>query len=231
MRIASWFAAMSAVLVVFVLAAVQPAPSFAGSESRRTVVLSLVDLDCASCWMEIEPKLKKVKGVKKLSFDRNTVEATVEVERSVEDAALLAAVRSAGFVAIVGPGHGAWLPQEGFPKDADVRLVTNRGEDVADLGTLAVPGKVTVVDFFAPWCGPCRAVAKHLSERLENESELAVRQINIVDWDTPVAKHHLKGISGIPYVVVLGKDGKKVAAIQGLELAKLDQAIAKGGVE
>ncbi len=229
MRIASWFAAVSAALVI--IAVVTTPPAFAGSDSRRTVVLSLQGLDCASCFMEIEPKLKKVKGVKKVAFDRNTVEATLEVERNVADKALVAAVEKAGFKAVVGAGQGAWMPQEGFPEGADVMLVTDRGEDVADLATLAVPGKVTVVDFYAPWCGPCRTLAKHLSVRMESEKDLAVRKINIVDWETPVAKHYLKGVSGIPYVVVLGKDGKKVAAIQGLELEELDQAIAKGGVE
>lgn len=232
MRIASWFAAVSAVLVISILAAVQPAPAFAGSDSRRSVVLSLQGLDCQSCWMgDIEPKFKKMKGVKKVSFDRNTVEATFEVDKSVQDAQLVAVVEKAGFKAIVGAGHGAWMPQAEFPEGADVQLVTNRGDDVADLGTLAVADKVTVVEFYAPWCGQCRVLGKHLSERVTTEDEIAVRRINVVDWETPIAKHYLKGISGLPYVVVLGKDGKKVAAIQGLALAKVDQAIAKGGVD
>ncbi|MGH7724886.1 MAG: thioredoxin domain-containing protein [Candidatus Eiseniibacteriota bacterium] len=208
------------------------APAHAASDLKsgeRAVVFSLTGLDCSSCFDEVLAEWKKVKGFKKATFDRRTVEATVVAEQAVGNETLVAAVERAGFKAYEGPGKGAWLPPEGFPDGSDVTVASKKGEDVGELASLAVPGKVTVVDFYADWCGPCRAVDRHMAGVLESRKDVAVRKLNIVDWDTPVAKKHLKGVSGIPYVVVFGKDGKRVSTIQGLKTSKLDEAIAKGG--
>jgi hypothetical protein len=43
-----------------------------------------------------------------------------------------------------------------------------------------------------------------------------------------VAERYLERVSGLPYVLVYGTDGKKVAAIQGLDLERLRRAIDKG---
>ncbi len=41
---------------------------------------------------------------------------------------------------------------------ADLQEISAAGEDVPDLGAHAVKGKVTVFDFYAVWCAPCRQV-------------------------------------------------------------------------
>ena len=215
--------------VTFALAAlgtVSLPASHAGTD--RTVVLSLQGLDCASCFGPIEAQLKKVKGTKRVSFDTRTVEATVQVKSSVPTSTLIAAVQRAGpFRAVEGPGQGRWLPPQGFPQASDVTIVSERGEDVPDLDALAVPGKFTVVDFYADWCGPCRLIDKHMAEILATRRDLALRKINIVDWKTPVAKRHLRRIGAIPYVLVYDPAGRRVTEIRGLQLRALDQAIAQ----
>lgn len=201
-----------------------PAPSAA---DEREIVLSLQGLDCASCYDGIADELGRVKGVRGSKFDRRTVEATVRVAADVPDDSLIAAVVRAGFTAKLGPGHGRWLPLEGFGEGADAAISVQAGEDLPELSSILVPGKVTVVDFYADWCGPCRQVDRHMKDVLAARPDVALRKVNIVDWDTPVAKRHLKGVSGIPYLVVFDAAGKKVGTIHGLRLDKLDAAIAK----
>ena len=64
-----------------------------------------------------------------------------------------------------------------------------------------------LLDFFATWCGPCKAISKPLEEISEEfKDKLIVGKINIDDNpNTPVKM----GCRGIP-LLILFKDGKAV---------------------
>jgi thiol-disulfide isomerase/thioredoxin len=122
------------------------------------------------------------------------------------------------------------LTFEAFPQlksGADVATVSKAGEDLADLKAAAAAGKVTVFDFYADWCAGCREIDLHMYKLLNARDDVALRKVNVVDWDTPVAKRHLQGVAGLPYVVVYSRSGAEVARIQGVKLEELDKAIAE----
>lgn len=120
-------------------------------------------------------------------------------------------------------------PLPPLPANADLKELSKEGEDVPSLDAHIVPGKVTLFDFYAVWCAPCRKIDAHVFALLGKRSDLALRKLNVVSWDTPLAERYLKNISDLPYVVVYGKNGKRVAAVAGFDLEELDRAIAKAG--
>lgn len=191
------------------------------------VVLSLEGITCQTCGGTVTDVLKQVPGVADVRFDKQKVEVAVHFDAAVTlPGDLVRRIRQAGFVARVGAGHGSYAPAEAFADGADVRFINQEGADV-DIQAHRVAGKVTVVDFGAKWCGPCRDVDKSMAALLSTTSDVAVRKVDVQDWDAPVARHYLRDVSGLPYVVVFAKDGKQVDAIAGLDLARLQGAIAK----
>jgi thiol-disulfide isomerase/thioredoxin len=116
-------------------------------------------------------------------------------------------------------------PVPPLPEGADVTEISHQGEDVPSLEAHAVKGKVTLFDFYAVWCAPCRKIDVHVAQILGKRQDLAVRKLNVVSWETPLARRHLRDISNLPYVLVYGKDGRRVAAVSGLDLPALDRAI------
>lgn len=121
------------------------------------------------------------------------------------------------------------VPPPAPPAGADFARLVDAGQDVPSLAPHAVRGKVTIFDFYADWCGPCRHVDEHVFDLLKTRADLAYRKLDIVSWDTPLAKHYLANVPSLPFVVVYGKDGKPAARISGLKLDALDRAIAAGG--
>lgn len=204
--------------VCFLLLAVAPA------RADRVQVYSIQGADCATCGEKIRTALKKAKGVKKTEFDIHKVELTVEMEDGVSDSVVLDAAQKVGLRAIVGAGQGAYLPKETYPAGADVLELNKEGESVGPLDALRVAGKFTVFDVYADWCGPCRDVDKRLREIVSKRADVAVRKLNVVDFDSPLAKD--LNLEMLPYVVVYTPEGKKTE-IRGAELGQIDKALKK----
>ncbi len=199
----------------------------------KTTVVSFVDLDCSDCGDDMARALIQADGVKKTAFDARKAELRVVAEESVDVFALAQAKKpqDEGWRLVPGAGKGTYLPWEKASQGSDVKEVATDGQDVPDLATHLAPGKVTIVDFSAKWCEPCRELDKHVLEMVAKRADVAYRKLDVGDWDTPLAKRYLTGVKLLPHVLVFDGAGKQVAAISGLDTARLDAVVneAAGG--
>ena len=92
--------------------------------------------------------------------------------------------------------------------------LVNLNQESFEKVTSAASGKTVLIDFWAPWCGPCKALTPVLEElSVEIPDEVDIYKVN-VDENTDLAQQN--GVQSIPTILVY-KSGNLSQTIVGLK--------------
>ena len=72
-------------------------------------------------------------------------------------------------------------------------------------------GDPVLVDFWAPWCGPCRVIAPHLEELAGERDDLRIVKLNVDDNPETAAAYNVMSIP----TMLLFKHGEVAHQIVG----------------
>ena len=73
--------------------------------------------------------------------------------------------------------------------------------------------KPVLVDFWAPWCGPCRIIAPHLEELSAEREDLRVVKLNVDENQQTAVKYEVLSIP----TMILFKQGNVVKKLIGAQ--------------
>src|SRR5712691_11254962 len=198
---------MRKILFAFLLAS----PLYASELSFK-----VVGIDCAACAKPVVNAISSVSGVKNVRLDWRKATAQVEVPDGFDRGQIRTALNNAGFEAVF-PGEQANgispLPPE-VVKTLDI--VAYPGTSKLEINSILATGKVTIVDFYADWCGPCHVLEARLQHLMQGRKNLAMRRVNIGKWDNDAAKQATElRAEALPYIRVYDANGEFVTAVTG----------------
>jgi thiol-disulfide isomerase/thioredoxin len=118
-------------------------------------------------------------------------------------------------------------PPEPPPSRADVKALVTEGEDLASLEPHLAAGKFTIFDFHADWCPPCRKVDEYLFAEMKKRGDIAIRKLNVVSWDSPIAERWLRDVPELPLLIVFDPAGKRLGQVHGARFSELARLLER----
>ncbi len=195
-----------------------PASDTEGAEARAGEwQFTVLGMSCKSCTKSVAKALKKgLPGIRSVSVEFSTKQARFIARQPVTKEQVRASLASLGFE-LRFPDDPAPLPRLPAELRAELDIKTvSRGEAISIEENLA-PGKYTIFDYVADWCGPCHLLTPKLERLVAENDRVALRIVDISDWESPAGKQATREfeIPGLPYVRVYRPDGSALGQVHG----------------
>jgi thiol-disulfide isomerase/thioredoxin len=152
--------------------------------------------------------LNTIPGVRNAKVETGGRHRSVEVDGADREAH--AACATSAEAEFREPRKGLQPLPEEVRRTLDIASASEGPE--IELAKVLVPGKVTLIDYWASWCGPCHLLDARLQRLARAQPKLAVRRVNVAKFENPAGKQAVREfrMRAIPYVRVYDARGRFV---------------------
>lgn len=199
----------------------------AAAFSQKTFEFTVEGMSCETC-AETAYKVLQFDGVISVSVDFETKKAVVVAEEGITAADLKKRMYEHSNFEALFAGESLVKPlTEAEKAGLDIKPLPP-GEKIKFKKEVAL-GKTTVFDFTAKWCGPCRIYSPKVERLLLKYPNLAVREVDILEWDSDLGKQ-LTGeyqMPSLPFTLVFDDRGKLLGKVIGNSIEEVEAIISK----
>ena len=110
----------------------------------------------------------------------------------------------------------------------DIKII--KGGKRLDFKKHLTEGKITIFDFYADWCGPCRLYSPKLEHLLsENPDNLSLIKVDVIDWKSELAKQLTKSykLPALPFTLIFNDKGRLLGRVEGNDIEAVENIISQ----
>lgn len=106
----------------------------------------------------------------------------------------------------------AWRDTPPAPKPS---VAVGEVPAMEEIASLLEPGKITLVDYWATWCEPCKKLGPIVEAFAESRPDVVLKKVDATEWGAPEMKRLLPAVPGLPVLDIYGPDRKLIKRLSG----------------
>lgn len=196
------------------------------AQNRKTFAFTIEGMTCQVCVNTATQTLKNVQGVDSVSINLDTKRAIVVADSKVSQNDLKDALAAKTSFEALFDGETILPPLSEKEKEGlDIKTLTGGGK--INFYNNISKGKITIFDFYADWCGPCKLYSPKVERLLLENKNLALRKVDVVNWQSALARQLTKNyrIPASPFTLIFDDKGKLLGRVEGNNIGKLKEIV------
>jgi len=196
--------------------------TLSSAQSQKKIDFIIEGMDCSMCVTTAINTLKKAKGVDSVWIDLESKQAIVFGRDQLTEEGLKETLEKETSFEALFKGESLIPPLSEKEKEGlDIQVI--EGGSKIRFKDYLVVGKITIFDFYADWCAPCKVFSPKLERLIQSNPNLALRKVDVVDWKSAIAKQLTRDyqLPALPFALIFEENGKLLGKVEGNNIEKV----------
>lgn len=184
------------------------------AQTSQTYTFKIEGMSCNACANTATKALQSIKGAKSVNVNFNS--KTAIVMGNVTKADIKKAMKEMTNFEVIFEGDSIVKPLTNAERE-NLDIETIKGGSKIKFKEHLSSGKITIFDFYADWCAPCRVFSPKVEYFIKNNSNVALRKVDIVSWKSELSKQLTKNykMPALPFTLIFNDKGKLLGKVEG----------------